>query len=187
MADLLRRLGFPVFAGLILSIAIALIIIFLKLPQSGETIEISQPSSLTTTAKEIKVYVTGAVTRPGVYSLMGTSRVEDAVKAAGGMTAEANPVAVNLAARALDEMHVHVPKMGEVPVVAGTDGGAQRVSINSASAVQLETLPGIGEVTAKRIVDYRSSNGPFKSIDELRDLKLVTAATFEKIKDLIAL
>ncbi|MBI2864519.1 MAG: ComEA family DNA-binding protein [Chloroflexi bacterium] len=186
MADLLRRLGLPVLAGLLLSIAGAATVIVMRLPSTGETIEIDRPAPAATESKEIVVYVTGAVARPGVYSLRGGSRMEDLVKAAGGLTAEANAEAINLAARMRDEMHAHVPKVGEVSASPGTDLLAQKLSVNAASARQLEDLPGVGEVTAKRIVDYRSKNGPFKSVEELKDLKLVNASTFEKIKDLIA-
>lgn len=186
LVDLLERLRFPILGGLILSVAIAAAIVLLRLPGYTETVEISLPTPSPAAGKEVKVYVTGAVAKAGVYELAGGSRVEDAVKAAGGMTAEANADAINLAARVRDEMHVHVPQAGELSAGTGAGGAVQKISINSASAAQLESLPGIGQVTAKLIVDHRSKNGPFKTIEELRDLKLVNASTFEKIKDLIA-
>ncbi len=135
------------------------------------------PELATPVPRPVKVYVSGAVARPGVYELSGADRVEDAIRAAGGPTPEADLERINLAVRLRDEMQVHVPRRAPA--------GQGRVSINTATAAELEALPGIGPVTAARIVEHRTKNGPFSRIEELRDLRLVSAATFERIKDLI--
>lgn len=137
----------------------------------------STPGLASPVSRPLKVYVSGAVVRPGVYELSSADRVEDAVRAAGGPTADADLERINLAVRLRDEMQVHVPR--RLPA------GQTRLSINRATAAELEALPGIGPVTAARIVDYRTKNGPFTSIEQLRDLRLVSAATFERIKELI--
>lgn len=186
MTGLLEKFRVPVLVGLLLSILAAALIVYLRAPKSSGPIEIVLPSASPTPDKEIKVYVSGAVAKPGVYALAVGNRVEDAIRAAGGATTEANLDAINLANRARDEMHVYVPKVGEASVGTGPGAPGQKISISSASIQQLESLPGIGSVTAKNIVDHRSKNGSFTRIEELRDLKLVNAPTFEKIKDLIA-
>jgi len=135
------------------------------------------PGLATPIPRPVKVYVSGAVVRPRVYELSSADRVEDAVRVAGGPTADADLERINLAVRLRDEMQVHVPR--RLPA------GQARLSINRATAAELEGLPGIGPVTAARIVDYRTRNGTFTSIEQLRDLRLVSAATFERIRDLI--
>jgi competence protein ComEA len=113
---------------------------------------------------EIRVYVTGAVARPGVYGLTPDSRVEDAIAAAGGFLAGADTPRVNLAARLRDEQEIFVPKVGES--VPNLPSGA--VNVNSASAAQLREGLGISSTLASRIVAYRRQHGPFKTVDDLR-------------------
>lgn len=137
-------------------------------------------------ASPVKVYVSGAVAQPGVYALRRGDRAEDAVRAAGGATAEADLERLNLAVKLRDEMQVHVPRRGEAASAPSAAGGPEgKLNINEATAEQLDALPSIGPVTARRILEYRAQNGPFRRIEELRERKLVAAATFEKIKDLI--
>jgi competence protein ComEA len=133
----------------------------------------------------IKVHVTGAVISPGVYTFKNGDRVEDAIAAAGGPTAAGNPNALNLAARLTDGQQVAVPRLGEPtpPPAAAT----RKISINTASLAELDTLPGIGPATGQKIIDHRTRNGPFQRIEDLLDLKLVPASTFDQIKDLITL
>ncbi len=147
-----------------------------------------QPAAPTaSTVVSIKVHVTGAVARPGVYTLKVGDRVEDAIAAAGGPTTDGDPNALNLAARLADGQQVPVPRAGEPTLVASMAAAPRRVSINAATLAELDTLPGIGPVTGQKILDYRLRNGPFQRIEDLVDLKLVPAATFDKIKDLITL
>jgi competence protein ComEA len=141
-----------------------------SLPHSAE-ITISPPSP------EISVYVEGEVVNPGVYVLEQGALISDAIGVAGGFTSAADQSSVNLSATPKDGMQIHVYRAGEVP---------QKVNINTAEVWLLESLPGIGETLAQRIVDYRIANGYFQSIDDLKQVDGIGAAGFEKIKDKIA-
>ncbi len=136
---------------------------------------------LTPAPAEVRVYVIGAVQRPGVYTLQDGDRWIDAVTAAGGPTADADLARVNLARRARDEDHIVVPRIGETPVSAR----GQLVDLNSASARELEALPGVGPVRAERIVQSRQADGPFASPEELVTRRLVPQSVFEQIKDMV--
>ncbi|MDP3046427.1 MAG: ComEA family DNA-binding protein [Chloroflexota bacterium] len=148
------------------------------------------PPASPTVAVLLRVHVSGAVANVGVYSFRVGDRVEDAVAAAGGFTAEANPDGINLAARLADGQQVVIPKKGEPPTsLLGTGAGAatRKVSINSASLAELDVLPGIGPVTGQKIIDFRTKNGPFLKLEDLTEQKLVPSSTYEKIKELITL
>jgi competence protein ComEA len=138
-----------------------------SLPHSTEIV-ISSPSP------EITVYVEGEVACPGVYTLTDGGLIEDAIQAAGGFTPDADQGTVNLAASLRDGNQIHVYAVGDAP---------QKVNINTAEAWLLEALPGIGEVLAQRIIDYRSVNGPFQQIDDLARVDGIGPATFEDLKD----
>lgn len=151
----------------------------------------------TPTPPPIKVYVSGAVVEPGVYTLPPDARVADALEAAGGPTAQADLVHINLARRVRDEEQIHVPCQGEPtpdlppPPAAPTGdppsggGTGEKVNINTATVAELDTLPGIGPGYAQRIVDYRQSHGPFKTIEEVQNVSGIGPATFARIKELI--
>ena len=165
-------------------------ILALRRPESPPlTIAEPTPVPASSAPATIKVYVTGAVQKPGVYTLHSGDRVEDALNAAGGATAEADLTRLNLAARVSDGQQLYVVQKGEtppaLPATAGSSGQPGKININTASLAELDTLPGIGQVTAQKIIDYRTKNGPFKSIQELKDQKLVPSSTYDKIKDLI--
>jgi competence protein ComEA len=134
------------------------------------------------------VHMSGEVIAPGVYRLATGSRVEDALKAAGGPTGEGDVHRLNLAARLADGQQIVVPKRVD-PVRAGLAVTASpapgRVNVNMAGVAELDRLPGVGPVTAQRIVAYREQHGPFTRPEQLRDAKLVNATTYEKIKDLV--
>jgi competence protein ComEA len=140
----------------------------------------------------IFVDVAGWVRRPGVYEFVTGQRVIDAVEAAGGARPGADLTSLNLAAPLTDGTQILVSKAGAPPVGGGTgtaipgaDGGAggTLVNVNTASATELETLSGIGEVIAAAIVDYRTQNGPFTSVDQLEDVSGIGPATMEEIRD----
>jgi len=141
----------------------------------------------------IVVDVSGSVLKPGVYRLMENARIEDALAAAGGFSEDADldwtQHSLNLAAKVSDGMKIYVPRYGEqsstgsTGITSSAGGTNGMVSINSASSSELEDLPGIGPVTAGKIIDTR----PYGSIDELMSKKAVGTATFEKIKELISL
>ncbi len=145
------------------------------------------------TLAPLRVYVSGAVTSPGVYTLPPRSLVDDAVRAAGGAAADADLERINLAQEVRDQQQVQVPRKGEpgqLPIAgtvsgSGTDAGVVRININTATVAELDQLPKIGPVTAQRIIDYRTKNGPFKKIEDLKNVSGIGDATFEALKDLI--
>jgi competence protein ComEA len=124
----------------------------------------SSPSPSVTAVVEIRVYVAGAVARPGVYPLPPDSRVEDAIAAAGGFLAGADMPRVNLAARVKDEEEIFVPAVGE----AAPNLAVKSVNVNTASAAQLRDGLGIPASLAARIVSYRRQHGPFRTVEDLR-------------------
>ena len=130
----------------------------------------------------IGVYVSGAVQKPGVYPLHEGDRIEDALAAAGGPTDDADTSSLNLALRLRDQDRVSVPRVGEV---AGATAIAVKVNLNTATAEELDRMPGIGEVYSKKIVESRESVGQFHRIEELVERQLVPESTLERIKDLI--
>ena len=125
-----------------------------------------------------KVYASGAVGSPGVYEFERGDRVERAIELAGGASADADLDRTNLAGLLADEQHVHVPAKGEQAVVR------LKVDVNRASAEELAELPGIGPVTAEKIVAYRRLNGPLRSLDDLAAAGL-TATQLDAIKELV--
>ncbi len=132
----------------------------------------------------IRVHIAGAVARPGVYELREGDRVADAIEAAGGPTDEADADEVNLARRVHDEEQLTVPRRpGASAVIALLPG--QKLDVNTATAKQFETLPGIGEAYARRIVDSRAVDGPYTTTQELVDRKVIPRATYDKVRDLI--
>ncbi|MBP9719246.1 MAG: ComEA family DNA-binding protein [Candidatus Levybacteria bacterium] len=151
----------------------------------------------------IVVDVSGGVLAPGVYRLSDNARVEDALHAAGGFSSDADldwtQHSLNLAAKVTDGMKIYIPRIGEemqsvtesnsAAAGGGTTMGVAgvstngMVSINSASSSELEALPGIGPVTAGKIIDNR----PYGSIDELLSKKAVGKSVYEKIKELVSL
>jgi len=144
---------------------------------------------------EVVVHVAGAVARPGLYRLKDGSRVDDAIREAGGATPRAALGAVNLAAPVADGQQILVPAGGGVatsePAGVGADGAATaaggRVHLNSATIEQLDALPGVGPVTAQNILDYRAENGAFGSVEELDAVPGIGPARLEQLKELVDL
>jgi competence protein ComEA len=142
------------------------------------------------TAEAVVVSVVGLVARPGLVTLPPGSRVADALDAAGGLLPEADPASVNLAALLTDGAQIAVGVPGVAPDLgggaSGGTGGGGRVDLNSATAGELDALPGIGPVLAQRIVDHRSRNGPFRSVDQLDDVPGIGPAIAAELADLVA-
>ena len=141
-------------------------------------------------ASEVVVDVVGAVRRPGLYRLPHGARVADAVAKAGGATAKAQVELVNLAAAISDGEQIVVPRRG-VAAVAGAGGGLPGVAsgpvhLNSATLEQLDSLPGVGPVTAQKILDYRQQHGAFGSVEELDAVPGIGPARIEQLKGLVA-
>ena len=142
-------------------------------------------------ARKVVVHVVGQVYKPGLYSLSEGSRVDDAIERAGGPKPKAALALVNLAAPVADGQQVVVPSTREAaqalaggPVAGGVGG---RVHLNSATLDQLEELPGVGPVTAQKILDYRSEHGAFGSVEELDAVPGIGPATLDELRDLVDL
>ena len=143
----------------------------MSLPSTIPSVE----ESTTTTVGTVLVHVAGAVRRSGLYELSSGDRVDDAVRAAGGVVPEADLDGVNLAAVVVDGQRVYVPVEGEVDPVSVPSGAspaesatpAGPVDVNTATAEELTVLPGVGPATARAIVEDRERNGPFGSVDDL--------------------
>jgi len=141
-------------------------------------------------ASRLVVYVVGAVRRPGLYRLAPGARVADAVVRAGGTTRKADPAALNLAAPVADGEQVVVPAMLPRAVAAaqgapvpGVPAGPVQLSV--ATAEQLDALPGIGPVTAQKIVDYRTAHGAFHSVDDLDQVPGIGPSRVEQLRGLV--
>lgn len=145
-------------------------------------------------ATPLLVQVSGAVRRPGIVSVPAGARALDAVAAAGGATADADPGGLNLAAPVADGQQITVPARGAAPPsavpgsasAAGAAAGAT-VSINSAGAEQLETLPRIGPAMAARIIAWRTAHGGFRSVDDLGQVEGVGPKTLAGLRPHVTL
>jgi competence protein ComEA len=150
---------------------------------------VAAPTASASPATVILVDVAGWVRRPGVYEFAEGARVIDAIDAAGGARPGAVLSSLNLAAPLVDGTQVLVPKESQsAPTTetgTGTSGATGLVNVNSATNAELETLPGIGEVLAQAIVDHRTENGPFTSVEQLVDVSGIGDATLENIRELV--
>ena len=138
----------------------------------------------------ITVDVKGAVKSPGIYNLPLGSRVHDAVQKAGGMTEYADSKNLNLAQKVSDESLVYVPSKEETDIQEASPNTTssketKKVNINKASLEELKQVKGLGGKRAQDIIDYRESNGKFKSVDELKKVSGIGAKTIEKLKDYV--
>jgi competence protein ComEA len=147
-------------------------------PPRGEAIKLNPPP----TQVPITVHVTGAVATPGLYLLPQDSRVNDAIKSAGGFLANADKSFVNLAAPVKDGDKINVPELMPGLAIGGT--GLQ-VNINSATEPELENLPGIGPTLAQKIIDYRTQYGFFATIDDIKKVPGIGDSIFKEIQSLI--
>lgn len=157
-------------------------------PSDGEVLPYDRGDEAGDTT--VFVYVCGAVHVPGVYELQANARVFEAIRAAGGITEEADPDMVNQAAVVTDGGQIYVPTAGEEQAQSSGVGetGANstdnsKVNINTASEEELMTLSGIGEAKAAAILKYREEHGRFQSIDELMEIEGIKEGVFGKIKD----
>jgi competence protein ComEA len=150
-------------------------------------------------SKEIFVHLSGAVNKPGVLKLSEGTRVYEAVEMAGGLAVDADSSGINLARTLQDEERIHIPREGEVqtnPVLyanppmqsmGGGTGQSGLININTADSAALQTLTGIGPSTAEKILDYRQSSGPFRSIEQIKEVSGIGEKTYEKFKDKICI
>lgn len=168
-------------------------------PISTLSITAATPSAASTpepATDPVFVHIDGAVVAPGVYEMTGSlPRVNDAVMAAGGLAGDADTSALNLAAVLSDGEKIYVPRQGEVVAgqassgaASGSDVGASSsgvININTATAEELDSLPGIGPSTAAAIVEDRERNGPFASPEDLMRVSGIGEGKFSKLKDQI--
>ena len=196
-------------AALVLaSVLLALLaIVGHRLAQTGATrapdvvapLEPVSTSAIAASKTAFVVHVVGAVRRPGLYRLREGSRVADAVERAGGATRRADLAALNLAAPLVDGVQILVPPRatgaghGGLPADAGSDLGSgpagaspgTKLSLATATAAELDELPGVGPVTAQNILDYRSEHGPFRSVDDLDAVPGIGPARIEQLRELV--
>ena len=162
-------------------------------PAAPPIIGSSEAGAAAAPAPRLVVYVVGAVRRPGLYRLGEGARVGDAVARAGGVTRKADPAAVNLAAPVADGQQVVVPARlpravaaaEGAPVPGGGSVPAGPVQLSVATAEQLDALPGIGPVTAQKILDYRTAHGAFRSVDELDEVPGIGPSRVEQLRGLV--
>jgi competence protein ComEA len=151
-----------------------------------------EPATTTPARPILVVHVVGEVRRPGLYRLRDGARIADAVRRAGGASRKADLAALNLAAPLVDGIQVLVPSR-VVPSAAepagpadgGGQGTATRVSLSSATVDELDQLPGVGPITAQKIVDYRAEHGPFASVDDLDAVPGIGPTRIEQLRELV--
>lgn len=194
-----------VLLGVMAGFVLAGVLIFVSRAPAGAPI-VLQPAP---TKAPLVVHVIGAVPRPGLYEFAEGARNQDAIDAAGGLLSSANANAVNLAALLTDGQQLNIPYLEgqatteestslELPGSPSTDdfssatvepsstaANTELININTAALEELDSLPGIGPTIAQRIIDYRTENGPFFSIEEIMDVSGIGPATFDEIKNLI--
>jgi competence protein ComEA len=175
-------------AGILVGLLSAGIFSLVSSKPRGHAVELHLPP----TPGPIQIHVCGAVNQPGVYTLPLDSIVQQAIEAAGGLTSEAVASALNLAAILEDGQQVYVPKQEDhtvslpssaITTVDSTPG--ELININTASASELDLLPGIGPSLANKIIEHRQSYGPFTSIEDIINVSGIGPAKFEELRDLI--
>jgi competence protein ComEA len=141
--------------------------------------------------KEVVVYVSGAVKQPGVIKLPSESRVIDALNQLGGPLPSADLNGINLAALLVDGQQIYVPNQGDGNsgnvMAVGSKTPAGKVNINTADAVVLDTLPGVGPAMAQKIIDYRKSNGAFRMLEDIKNVPGIGESKYLNLKDKITL
>ncbi|HYX76954.1 MAG TPA: ComEA family DNA-binding protein [Gaiellaceae bacterium] len=163
-------------------------------PNAGLAPPVAPPTETAAASALVVVDVVGAVRLPGLYKLEQGARIADAVARAGGATRKADLALINLAAPLADGEQVVVPRRGAAAPSAassGTGGSAGvpangPVHLSTATLEQLDSLPGVGPVTAQKILDYRQEHGAFTSVDELDAVPGIGPARLEQLKDLVA-
>jgi competence protein ComEA len=170
----------------LLAIAVSVIVISTALVVYGNTSEVTAPPVIIEeiTAPQIFVDVTGAVNQPGVYTLSASARVIDAIKAAGDSAPGADLSTINLARVLIDGEQIYVDSatVNSKGVRVSSKVRSGPINLNRATALELDSLDGIGPVIAARIVAYRKSNGPFSTIEDLQNVSGIGIAKFTQIK-----
>jgi competence protein ComEA len=182
---MVRRAG-PFLAGVLIGLLAAGLVWLLIAEPRGEPVQLGPPPTL----RPMRVHVSGAVLHPGVYSFADGAIVEEALLAAGGSLPEADLARLNLAAALEDGDQIRVPSMtqtapGTAPAPAVEASSSEAVNLNTATAPELDLLPGIGPALAQSIIAYREAHGPFGSIEELLDVPGIGPAKLEMIRGMV--
>lgn len=182
---LLRRKLYIVVGSMgVFLMIIALAINYIKTPPPEQKSVFTQPGI----AQKVKVDIEGAVEQPGIYEMTNDSRIQDVLITAGGMTPKANRTYVsqniNLAQKVYDGLKIYIPEInGNLTNPSNLSNLSNLVNINTGTSSQLDTLPGVGEATATKIINGR----PYQNISQLVEMHIVSQSVFTKIKDLISL
>ncbi len=179
--------------GIFIGLLAAGLVLLVSKQTEGQAVTLNPPP----TAAPLVVYVSGAVSQPGIISLVTGTRVNDAIQAAGGLLPEADVTLLNLAAPLHDGERIWIPAKSDatpipaIPVNSITPtlsppSPEHPLNINTATQAELETLPGIGPIRAQAIITYREANGLFTSIDDLMNVPGISQGIFSKLKDVIS-
>ncbi|MEU0560934.1 ComEA family DNA-binding protein [Dactylosporangium sp. NPDC006015] len=151
------------------------------------SVSAAPPAAASSAPPRLVVSVVGKVQRPGLVDLPPGARVADAITAAGGLLPGAEPTGLNLARKVVDGEMIAVgipaPPGAAPPGAGGGSGGGGPVNLNTATVAELQTLPGIGQVLAQRIIDYRDRHGGFRAVTDLRQVEGIGDAKFAQLKD----
>lgn len=169
----MNKLRFAIVIVLLIAIIVGVSVFIIRQNTSSSDIEITLPPP----SAQMEVYISGEVNAPGRYTLTENATVVDAIEAAGGYTAQADRSEINEFRTLTTGSQVIIYKEGE---------SRQLININTAEPWLLDALPGIGEVTAQAIVDYRTQNGPFATIEEIKIINGIGDSAFEKLQDKIS-
>jgi competence protein ComEA len=187
-----RRLAVALAGGLVLAVLVAIGVSVSSGGAEHEAPPLLPVAVATESASaaeaSIVVSVVGLVTRPGLVTLPEGARVADALREVGGPTPGADLGALNLARRLADGEQIYVgvpPPPGAEPVPGAAPGVADKVDLNTATLAELDTLPGVGPVTAQRILDWRTEHGRFDSVEQLREIDGIGPSRFTKLQDLV--
>ncbi|MGX4600884.1 helix-hairpin-helix domain-containing protein [Faecalimicrobium sp. JNUCC 81] len=146
--------------------------------------------------KVATIYISGEVNSPGVVTIDSDKRLSDAIDKLGGLTKEADFNRINLAMKIEDEKHYIIPKIGEELEFNNEESNtmksfenkdSNKININTATVQELDSLPGVGEATANKILNYRQENGTFKSIEEIKNVNGIGEKKYEDLKDAICI
>jgi competence protein ComEA len=158
--------------------------------EAPPVLPVAAESSASAADTSIVVSVVGQVARPGLVTLPDGARIADALRETGGVVPGADLGGLNLARRLADGEQIYVgvpapPGVDPVSAAMGEPGVADKIDLNTATLAALDTLPGVGPVTAQRIVDWRTKHGRFDSVDQLREIDGIGPSRFAKLQDLV--
>lgn len=166
------------FLGILVAVSLLVFFTFLVIDRN----RVPEITFLSSPNAEIAVDIQGAIATPGVVYLPPGSRMIDVISAAGGLTVNADTSLINQSARVSDGQMIVLPT---VPA-AGDDTHSNLLNINTATADELTELPGVGDVLATRIVEYRDTHGPFQSIDDLGQVEGISTTLIESLRPLVS-